>query len=85
MIIKNCVGSVFYGVTTEKELRLKYYELGFSHGTQKARGLDIPPAPAIDNLLLKKEYSKGYRNGWDSVQTEKKTAVETPDKPAAAK
>ena len=75
MIIKNCVESVFYGVSTEKETQVQYYELGYSHGIQKARGLDIPPEPEIDNLLLKKEYRKGYRNGWDSVQAEQKAAA----------
>jgi hypothetical protein len=83
MIIKNCVGSVFYGVSTEKELQVQYYELGYSHGKQKAGGRDIPPAPEIDNLLLKKEYRKGYRNGWDSVQAERKAAAGSLKTPAA--
>ena len=85
MIIKNCVGSVFYGVTTKQELQIQYYELGYSHGVQKARGLEIPPDPEIDNLLLKKEFSKGFRNGWDSVQTKRKAAAETSNKTDAAK
>jgi len=85
MIIKNCVGSVFYGVSTEKKLQVQYYELGYSHGIQKARDLDIPPEPEIDNLLLKKEYRKGYRNGWDSVQAERKAAAGPSKTPDAAK
>ena len=80
MIIKNCVESVFYGVSTEKEMQVQYYELGYSHGMQKARGLDLPPEPEIDNLLLRKEYRKGYRNGWDSVQSERKKPA-APEKP----
>ena len=80
MIIKNCVGSVFYGVSTEKEMQVQFYELGYSHGMQKARGLDLPPEPEIDNLLLRKEYRKGYRNGWDSVQSERKKPA-APEKP----
>jgi hypothetical protein len=85
MIIKNCVGSVFYGVTTEKKLQVQYYELGYSHGMQKARGMDIPPDPDIDNLLLKKEYRKGFRNGWDSMQAERKATAESSSTPDAAK
>ena len=85
MIIKNCVGSVFYGVSTEKEMQVQYYELGYSHGILKARGLAIPPEPEIDNLLLKKEYRKGYRNGWDSVQAERKAVPESSKIPAATK
>lgn len=76
MIIKNCVGSVFYGVSTEKEMQVQFYELGYSRGMQKARGLDLPPEPEIDNLLLRKEYRKGYRNGWDSVHSERKNSAE---------
>jgi hypothetical protein len=83
LIIKNCVGSVFYGVTTDKELQNQYYDLGYSHGVQKAKGLEPSPEPDIKNLLLKKEYRKGYRNGWDSIKTELKAVVE-PDKPRPA-
>jgi hypothetical protein len=85
MIIKNCVGSVFYGVSTEKEMQVQYYELGYSQGIQKARGLDVAPEPEIDNLLLKKNYRKGYRNGWDSVQAERKAAAESSKTPGATK
>ena len=86
MIIKNCVGSVFYGVSTKKEMQVQYYKLGYSHGIQKARGLDVPLEPEIDNLLLKKNYRKGYRNGWDSVQAaEQKAAAESSKIPGATK
>ena len=85
MIIKNCVGSVFYGVSTEKEVQVQYYELGYSHGRDKARGQEIAPEPEIDNLLLRKEYRKGYRNGWDSVQAERQAEPPSSKTPATAK
>ena len=72
MIIKNCVGSIIYGVSTEQEQQNQYYELGYSHGMLKAQKLEQPVEPETKNLLLRKFYHKGYRDGWDSVQTSKK-------------
>ena len=72
MIIKNCMGSFIYGVSTEKEPQKEYYELGYSHGRQKAQGLEQPREPDTENSLLRKLYRKGYRDGWDSVQAGKK-------------
>jgi len=72
MIIKNCMGSFMYGVSTEEQQQKEYYELGYSHGARKAQGLEQAPQPATENLLLRKLYRKGYRDGWDSVQSDKK-------------
>lgn len=72
MIIKNCMGSFMYGVSTEQEQQKEYYELGYSHGILKAQGLEQSPEPETENLLLRKLYRKGYRDGWDSVQPSKK-------------
>jgi hypothetical protein len=72
MIIKNCMGSFMYGVSTDQKLQKQYYELGYSHGEQKAQGLEQAPEPETKNLLLRKLYRKGYRDGWDSVQSSKK-------------
>jgi len=71
-IVRNCIGSLMYGVSTEPEQKRTYYELGYSNGVQKAQGLQQDPEPVIDNLLLRKLYRKGYRDGWDSVQSAKK-------------
>ena len=73
MIIKNCVGSVMYGVSTEQEQQKQYYDLGYSHGMEKAKGMEQAAEPVTENLLLKKLYRKGYRDGWDSVRSAKKT------------
>jgi hypothetical protein len=82
MIIKNCVGSIKYGVSTEQDLQTQFYELGYSHGKQKAQGMERPDEPETENLLLKKLYRKGYRNGWDSAQPgqESQTDSEPPPK-----
>ncbi len=45
MIIKNCMGSFMYGVSTEQELQKQYYELGYTHGMQKAQGMEKPTEP----------------------------------------
>lgn len=68
MIIKNCMGSFKYGISTDQELQKQYYELGYSHGMQKAQGVKQAAEPETENLLLRKLYRKGYRDGWDSVQ-----------------
>jgi hypothetical protein len=73
MIIKNCMGSFMYGISTEQELQQQYYDLGYSHGIRKAEGLEHAPKPETENLLLRKLYRKGYRDGWDKVQSGEKT------------
>ena len=75
MIIKNCMGSFMYGISTEQELQKQYYEIGYSHGSQKAQGMDKPAEPETENLLLRKLYRKGYRDGWDSAQPAKKAQI----------
>ena len=75
MVIKNCIGSFMYGVSTEEELQKQYYDLGYSHGIQKAQMMEKPEEPETENLLLRKLYRKGYRNGWDSVQSEKDSNI----------
>jgi len=72
MIIKNCIGSFRYGVSTEKQQQKQYYQLGYTHGQQKAQGQEQAPEPETENLLLRKLYRKGYRDGWDSAQSGKK-------------
>ncbi len=67
------MGSFMYGVSTEQELQKQYYELGYTHGTQKVQGMKKPTEPETENLLLRKLYRKGYRDGWDSIQPAKKT------------
>ena len=69
-----------YGVSTEQKLQNQYYEIGYSHGRQKAQGMEKPAEPETDNLLLKKLYRKGYRDGWDSGQPgqESQTDSESP-------
>jgi len=73
MIIKNCLDSFMYGVDTKQELQNQYYELGYSHGRQKAQGMKKEEEPETNNLLLKKLYHKGYRDGWDSAQHDSET------------
>lgn len=73
-IIRNCMGSFMYGVSTEQDIQKEYYELGYSHGVHKAQNLEKLPEPDTENLLLRKLYRKGYRDGWDSVQLHKKSS-----------
>jgi len=73
MIIKNCMGSFMYGVSTDQEQQKEYYELGYSHGVRKAQDLEESPEPETKNLLLRKLYRKGYRDGWDRVKSGEKS------------
>jgi hypothetical protein len=73
MVVKNCVGSIRYGLFTEQDMQKQYYELGFGHGVKKAQGQgeELLP-PETENLLLRKLYHKGFRDGWDSGQPRNK-------------
>ncbi len=77
-VIKNCIGSFMYGVSTNQEQQKAYYELGYSHGLRKAQGLDQLPEPETENLLLRKLYRKGYRDGWDNGQSSRKASPARP-------
>jgi len=68
MIIKNCMGSFMYGDSTGQELQKQYYELGYSNGVRNGQGLEPAPEPETENLLLRKLYIKGFRDGWDSTR-----------------
>jgi len=72
MVIKNCMGSIRYGIGTDQEIQKQFYDLGYSHGMQKAQGHEKQPAPETENLLLRKRYRQGFRDGWDSAQRDKK-------------
>jgi hypothetical protein len=79
-VIKNCIGSFRYGISTDQEQQKIFYELGYSHGMHKAKGLEGDPEPETENLLLRKLYRKGYRDGWDSVEAGRMTDSSGPDK-----
>lgn len=66
MIIKNCAGSIYYGLSTDSDTQEHYYNLGRANGGREARGMKQTPAPAFDNPVLEKAYNKGFQVGWDS-------------------
>lgn len=66
LIIKNCVGSIQYGIsTTDNDIKY-YYNLGYSAGTNQTESQKQFTEPVINNPLLQKTYHKGFRDGWDS-------------------
>ena len=64
LLLKNCVTSVRYGLTTGEEAITQAYEQGVDDG----RSLDRDKAATVkfDNPVLTKTYLKGFREGWDS-------------------
>ena len=69
MIVKNCAGSFKYGRKTEGKTIEYYHQQGEKDGIA---GQD-PGLPGIvaDNPLLRKAYTKGYREGRDKARIKK--------------
>ena len=63
MISRNCVSSVTYGRNTDQLVLQTYYRQGALDGCE-GRAATMP-AEATKNPLLRKAYSKGYRQGVD--------------------
>lgn len=63
MILRNCVTSVYYGRKTEPQQVEVYHKLGVSDGVS-GKGPALP-GEGRDNPVLRKAYSKGYREGVD--------------------
>ena len=68
MLLKNCIGSLYYGTTTSKDEIQRYYDKGYRDGTQQAAVPTDRHDPLLDNPLLKKAYRQGFRHGWDAAR-----------------
>ncbi len=70
MILRNCATSVIYGLQTDRQTADSYYQEGVHDGSlgqgQNLRG------QAEENSVLRKAYIKGYRDGIDRGQKQKK-------------
>ena len=69
LMLKNCAYSLYYGSATSQEEINQAYDLGFQTGRSQRR-TDEGKISAYDNknMLLKKMYQKGFRDGWDQEQ-----------------
>ncbi|MBA3015186.1 MAG: hypothetical protein KKD63_14205 [Proteobacteria bacterium] len=63
MILRNCATSVIYGRKTNQQQVETYYKLGITDGTS-GQGPMLRDE-AVKNPVLRKAYSKGYREGVD--------------------
>lgn len=70
MLLKNCIGSIHYGVSTDDDEIQHYYQMGYDDGFQQAQGNEPGKVFQNDNPLLKKTYNRGFRTGWDSARRE---------------
>lgn len=63
MVLRNCATSIFYGSQTGQQTVDTYYRLGLEDGSS-GHGPHLR-GEAVDNPVLRKAYSKGYREGSD--------------------
>lgn len=66
MILRNCATSIIYGRKTDAQQVEAYYKTGLADGT-----LGHGPVlrdEAVENPVLRKAYSKGYRDGLDRAR-----------------
>ena len=63
MILRNCVLSVKYGSQTETSTVESYYQSGIKDG--KLGNDFYLPADVMKNPVLRKSYTKGFREGMD--------------------
>lgn len=63
MILRNCATSVIYGRKTDPRQVEVYYTLGVGDGTS-GQG-PVVRDEAVENPVLRKAYTKGYREGLD--------------------
>lgn len=67
MIAHNCASSINYGGKTGAVQVALFYQQGLRDGS--AGRADALPAEAAENPVLRKAYSKGYREGLDQRRT----------------
>lgn len=68
LVLRNCVGAVYYGSLTSEEEVTHYFELGFAAGSLKIKNIPGQPERNIANPYLLKVYQKGFREGRDSIR-----------------
>jgi len=65
LLVKRCVDIYHDNRVTSEQLKVEYFDKGFTSGFNKARGLQETQEPYFKNYALKKAYRDGYRQGWD--------------------
>lgn len=66
-LIKNCATSIYYGSTTPEQAIETVYNKGIEDGMRQGSG-GARSTWHSDNPILKKDYQKGFRKGWDAVR-----------------
>ena len=66
VLVKRCVDLYHENKTTDEQIKIEYFEKGFTSGKNKSMGLPVGPEPQFKNYALKKAYRDGYRQGWDT-------------------
>lgn len=65
LLVKRCVNIYHDNKESDEQVKIEYFEKGFSSGFNKAQGLQDIEEPQFRNYALKKAYRDGYRQGWD--------------------
>jgi len=66
-LLRNCVQAVRDGTTTARHTVEDVYRQGYEDGRRKATGHEAGPPYTGDNLVLRKAYHRGFRDGWDAA------------------
>lgn len=72
LIVLLALGLIYKSLLNSREAAIPsgqlnhYYTLGYEHGTNKAEGKSSLQFVEPNNLVLKKIYRKGFRDGWDA-------------------
>lgn len=65
LLVKRCVAIYHDNKLTSEQIKIEFFESGYTNGMKKARGMPKEPEPQFKNYALKKAYRDGYRQGWD--------------------
>lgn len=65
VLVRRCVYIYQDNKLTGEQIKIEYFEKGYTGGMKKAQELQQDPEPQFKNYALKKAYRDGYRQGWD--------------------
>jgi len=68
LLVKRCVDIYHDNRLISEQVKIEYFEKGYTSGVKKAQGLPEDPEPQFKNYALEQSYLDGYRQGWDNAR-----------------